>query len=230
MVRPEVQGKYLIGSTPSITFIPYLVSVSFLACLTGTFTTVELLHRRLSGAGWRSWYVSKDYAGIFIFLTYTRVDLAICSVNFGSVAIWCTHFIGNRAIVLGDGERKIQLYYDTTYFVLSATLPVFPILTGFLTAAKYHEIRRGAFVQFGSLAVCGLCTGGAATMLHYLVNNSITNYIILFSLWNILSAAAMAIVTCAVGFGLFFYWSQRWMNNICRRMLVSLILALGICG
>lgn len=143
----------------------------------------------------------------FQFLTYTRVDLAICSVNFGSVAIWCTHFIGNRAIVLGDGERKIQLYYDTTYFVLSATLPVFPILTGFLTAAKCHEIRRGAFVQFGSLAVCGLCTGGAATMLHYLVNNSITNYIILFSLWNILSAAAMAIVTCAVGFGLFFYWS-----------------------
>lgn len=52
---------------------------------------------------------------IFVFqlsITTIRVQVAGCAVSFGLVAIWCMHFVGNRAIVLGDGEDAIQLYYS----------------------------------------------------------------------------------------------------------------------
>lgn len=167
---------------------------------------------------------------MFQHLTCRRVDITICSVAFGLVAVWCMHSMGNRAIVLGDGREEIQLYYDVTYSIFSATLPIIPTFVGLSIAAKFYEIGRGAAVRFGSLAWCGLCTGGAAMTVQYLGNIGIGNLIVSYSLGNILSAAAIAIVTCSVGFGLLFYWGKRWMNNIWRRTLVSFILGLGVWG
>lgn len=167
---------------------------------------------------------------MFQYLTCRRADIAMCSVTFGSVAVWCVHLIGSRAIVLGDGEQEIQLYYDVTYTVLSAILPIIPAFAGLSIAAKFYELDRAAVVRFGSLAACGLCTGGAATIMQYLGDNSITNFIVLSSSENTCGAAGIAVVACSVGFSLLFYWDKRWMNKIWRRMLVSFILALGMCG
>ncbi|EUC35818.1 hypothetical protein COCCADRAFT_2977 [Bipolaris zeicola 26-R-13] len=213
MLRPEVEDKYLVGTTPPISFLPYLVFASFLVSLIGTFTTVELLHRRASGTGWRPW-----------------ADIAICSVTFGLVAVWCMHFVGNRAIILGDGELEIQLYYDETYVVLSAILPIIPIFMGLSVAIRFHELGRRAIVRYGSLAVCGLCTGGATTMVHFLGNIGVENCRMSANWANMVGSAAVAVVICSVGFGLFFYWGKLWMNNIWRRICVSFTLAVGICG
>jgi hypothetical protein len=50
-----LREKYPVGSKPVISFVPYLIFCSYLVSLIGAFTTVELLHRRVSGSGWRSW-------------------------------------------------------------------------------------------------------------------------------------------------------------------------------
>lgn len=60
MSDQDIAIKYPIGSRPAISFVPYLIFCSYLVSLIGSFTTVELLHRRMSGAGWRSLYVSDD--------------------------------------------------------------------------------------------------------------------------------------------------------------------------
>lgn len=52
--------KYPLGSKPKISFVPWIIVCSYLVSLVGAFTTVELLHRRISGAGWRSWYDHVD--------------------------------------------------------------------------------------------------------------------------------------------------------------------------
>jgi len=51
----DIRSKYPIGDKPKIHFVPYIIFCSYLVSLIGAFTTVELLHRRVSGSGWRSW-------------------------------------------------------------------------------------------------------------------------------------------------------------------------------
>jgi NO-binding membrane sensor protein with MHYT domain len=140
------------------------------------------------------------------------------------------HFVGNRAIVLGDGEMEIQLYYSSTYTAVSAILPVVVIFLGLLAADKFYRGSRGSIVRFASLSICGICGGAAVTEMHYLGNNGTTNYRLVLSWPHVVGAAAIAVGACLISFGLFFHWSKHWMNNIWRRIVVALFLALAVSG
>ncbi|KAF2794657.1 hypothetical protein K505DRAFT_374462 [Melanomma pulvis-pyrius CBS 109.77] len=205
--------KYPLGSRPSIHFLPYLIFISYIVSLIGAFTTVELLHRRVSGTGWRSW-----------------VQLLACSVSFGLVAIWCMHFVGNRAIVLGDGEEEIQLYYNSTFTAVSAILPIVVIFLGFSVADRFYRGSRGSSTRHAALLICGVLSGAAVTEMHYLGNQGTTNYRLKPSWEFIVGAASIAVVACVISFGLFFHWSGHWMNNIWRRFIVACVLAVAVSG
>lgn len=227
----DVKDKYPIGNIPHITFVPYLVPFSYLISFIGCFTTIELLHRRISRAGWRSWYVvtmavlSRSASN-----TVARAQLAACSVSFGAVAIWSMYTAGNRSISLGHGEAEIQFYYSPTYSALAGVIAIVAVFLGLSTADKFYETGAAPLVRFSSLAVCGICVGGAAMAMHYLGNKSIANYSISVNKIYVGGAAAIAVVFSSVGFGFFFHWNKLWMNNIWRRILVSGFLALGVCG
>ncbi|CAO2658621.1 Nn.00g063440.m01.CDS01 [Neocucurbitaria sp. VM-36] len=209
----DIAEKYPIGSRPAIAFVPYLIFCSYLVSLIGAFTTVELLQRRVSGPGWRSW-----------------VQVAGCAVSFGLVAIWCMHFVGNRAIVLGAGEEAIQLYYSPTYTTVSAILPVVVIFIGLLAADRFYRGSQSPMIRFASLLICGVCAGAAVTEMHYLGNNGTTNYRLQLNLPHVVGAAGIAVGACLLSFGLFFHWSKHWMNNIWRRVVVACFLALAVSG
>ncbi|RMZ66248.1 mhyt domain signaling [Pyrenophora seminiperda CCB06] len=230
----DITTKYPIGSRPRISFVPYIIFCSYLVSLIGSFTTVELLHRRVSGAGWRSLYVYIETISLFTCLTpltkYLRVQIAGCAVSFGLVAIWCMHFVGNRAIVLGNGEKEIQLYYSPSYTAISAILPVVVIFLGLVTADRFYKGNKRAIARFGSLGICGICGGAAVTEMHYLGNYGTTNYRIVLNWSYVAGAALIAVGACLISFGLFFHWSQHWMNNIWRRIVVALFLAAAIRG
>ncbi|KAJ4337399.1 hypothetical protein N0V87_004722 [Didymella glomerata] len=210
---PELEAKYPIGSRPNISFTPYLIFCSYLVSLIGSATTVELLHRRVSGSGWRAW-----------------VQIAGCSVSFGLVAIWCMHFVGNRAIVLGDGEEEIQLYYSPTFTALSAIIPVVVIFLGLMIADRFYRRSKHTAVRVVSLIVCGVCAGAAITEMHYLGNNGTTNYRLHLSWPHVFGAASIAVGASLLSFGLFFHWSDSWLNNIFRRCFVACFLALAVSG
>jgi NO-binding membrane sensor protein with MHYT domain len=163
-------------------------------------------------------------------LTYYRVQVGGCAVSFGLVAIWCMHFVGNRAIVLGDGEAEIQLYYSPTYTAVSAILPVVVIFLGLLVADRFYKGSKRAITRFASLLVCGICAGAAVTEMHYLGNNGTTNYRLHLSWPHVFGAASIAVGACLISFGLFFHWSKHWMNNIWRRTIVACFLAIAVSG
>jgi NO-binding membrane sensor protein with MHYT domain len=140
------------------------------------------------------------------------------------------HFVGNRAIVLGDGEEEIQLYYSSTYTAISAILPVIVIFLGLSAADRFYKGSKGSLVRFGSLGVCGVCGGAAVTEMHYLGNNGTTNYRIVLSWPHVVGAASIAVGACLISFSLFFHWSKHWMNNVWRRIIVAVVLALAVCG
>jgi NO-binding membrane sensor protein with MHYT domain len=140
------------------------------------------------------------------------------------------HFVGNRAIILGDGEEAIQLYYSSTYTAVSAVLPVVVIFLGLLIADRFYNGSRRALTRYSALLVCGLCAGAAVTEMHYLGNNGTTNYRLELSWPHVFGAAAIAVGACLISFGLFFHWSGLWMNNIWRRIFVACFLALAVSG
>lgn len=163
-------------------------------------------------------------------LMHCRVQVGGCAVSFGLVAIWCMHFVGNRAIVLGDGEDEIQLYYSPTYTAVSAVIPVMVIFVGLLIADKFYKGSKRPFTRFASLGVCGLCAGAAVTEMHYLGNNGTTNYRLQLSGPHVFGAALIAVGACLISFGLFFHWSNHWMNNWWRRLVVAIFLAIAVSG
>lgn len=140
------------------------------------------------------------------------------------------HFVGNRAIVLGDGEEAIQLYYSPTYTAVSAIIPVAVVFLGLLIADKFYNGSKSSVVRFGSLGVCGICGGAAVTEMHYLGNRGTTNYDLHLSVPYVAGAATLAVGACLISFGLFFHWSKTWMNNLYRRIVVALFLALAVSG
>ena len=213
MASQNIAAKYPIGSMPDISFVAYVIFCSFLVSLIGAVTTVELLHRRVSRNGWRSW-----------------VQLAGCSVSFGLVAIWCMHFVGNRAIVLGDGEGEIQLYYSSTFTVISAIIPVVVLFVGLLIADRFQKKSAHAIARLGSLVLCAFCAGAAITEMHYLGNNGTTNYQLRHEWSHVIGAASIAIGASLLSFGLFLHWSGLWMNNFIRRMVVACFLAIAVSG
>jgi NO-binding membrane sensor protein with MHYT domain len=140
------------------------------------------------------------------------------------------HFVGNRAIILGDGEEGIQLYYSATYTTVSAILPVVVIFLGLLIADKFYKNSKHALVRYSSLLVCGVCAGAAVTEMHYLGNNGTRNYRLILSWPHVVGAASIAVGACLISFGLFFHWSGHWVNFVWRRTVVACFLALAVSG
>lgn len=140
------------------------------------------------------------------------------------------HFVGNRAIVLGDGEEEIQLYYSPAFTALSAIIPVVVIFLGLMIADRFYRRSRHAAVRVVSLIVCGVCAGAAITEMHYLGNNGTTNYHLHLSWPHVLGAASIAVGASLLSFGLFFHWSDSWLNNIFRRCFVACFLAIAVSG
>ena len=140
------------------------------------------------------------------------------------------HFVGNRAIVLGDGEEQIQLYYNSSYTAVSAILPIVVIFLGLLVADRFYRGSRNSITRYAALAMCGILSGAAVTEMHYLGNQGTTNYRLIPSWKYIVGAASIAVGACVVSFSLFFHWSRHWMNNIWRRCTVACVLAVAVSG
>ncbi|KAJ4294391.1 hypothetical protein N0V90_008081 [Kalmusia sp. IMI 367209] len=171
------------------------------------------------------------YLAYLIFISYiSSFSIDEYLEKDGAVAIWCMHFVGNRAIVLGRGESEIQLYYNATYTTVSAILPIVVIFLGLLVADRFYKGNRNPITRYIALLVCGVMCGASVTEMHYLGNQGTTNYRLKPVPGYIVGAAAIAIGACLIAFSLFFHWSGHWMNNIWRRAIVACFLAVAVCG
>ncbi|OCK85333.1 hypothetical protein K432DRAFT_377690 [Lepidopterella palustris CBS 459.81] len=137
------------------------------------------------------------------------------------------HFVGNRAIILGDGAREIQLYYNAGFTILSMILPIMFLFFGFSVAERFSQTKKSLYI---SLIVTGLAAGLAITAMHYIGNFGTTNYKLSNKVGFILGAAAIAIFACWFAFTLFFHQKEHWINTWWRRALIAGILAGTVSG
>lgn len=137
------------------------------------------------------------------------------------------HFIGNRAIILGDGSNDLQLYYNPGFTALSAVLPIVFLFCGLTTV----EIRQpGQRFFWPALIVAGVVAGLAITGMHYVGNFGISNFKLHFPAGYVVGAAAIAICASISALALFFYFKERWINSLPRRMTCACLLAGAVSG
>jgi len=137
------------------------------------------------------------------------------------------HFIGNRSVVLGDGSPELQLRYSPGYTILSCVLPVIGLTFAFYIAElriQHLVLRRFLDVLTGFLA------GASIVGMHYCGNVGTANYNLHYPARFIVAAAIIAIGDCIVALMLFFYFKERWINVLWKRLCCAGLLSVAICG
>lgn len=142
----------------------------------------------------------------------------------GGIGIWCMHFIGNRAIVLGNGEPDIQILYNVAFTGASFVLPVVVLLAAFYSVgveekAGYIRILTG-----------GLLTGSSVCGMHYVGQLGIANYQCSYRVENVIGSAIIAVFSSTAALSIFFRWRAMWTDIWWRRGICSFLLAAAVSG
>ncbi|KAL6233039.1 hypothetical protein BDW75DRAFT_8163 [Aspergillus navahoensis] len=195
------------GEAIAVSYLPGYIVLSYVISVMGCITTLELLHRRTSTAGFYNWYL-----------------LLTSAVSMGGIGIWCMHFIGNRAIVLGDGDNRTQVLYSMSFTGISFVLPVCVLLAAFYAAGT------GEKAGYTRIFTGGVLTGGSVCGMHYVGQLGITNYKCSYSAGNVAGSAMIAVCASIVALSIFFRWRVSWTNRWWRRMACGCLLALAVSG
>jgi NO-binding membrane sensor protein with MHYT domain len=142
----------------------------------------------------------------------------------GGVAIWCMHYISNRAIVLGDGEAAIQIAYSPGFTALSFFVPILVLLAAFTVLGSDDRIRIVRVTIGGTLAGLAICG------MHYLGQAGISNYTSIYHVGNVVGSAVVAAVASVVALSVFFVLRATWTNSWWKRALCAIILAGAVFG
>lgn len=73
----------------------------------------------------------------------------------GGIAIWCMHYIGNRAIVLGGGLDPLQIQYSSGFTALSVSCMILVAMVDILVCVYVSNVM---------IVLCSYC--GASRRLH----------------------------------------------------------------
>ena len=221
-----VQLWKLDGHTIPLHFHPGFVVLSFLISYIGACTTLELMHRRTSRRGFYNWRVGNSGLVFGEMLMKNRSLLTGAALSFGGIAVWSMHFIGNRAIILGNGELQLQIVYSPGFTALSFLIPVTVLMIAFAAiGANANEIVSITRVLLG-----GMLTGLGICGMHYLGQAGITNYDCVYGVINVIYAAVIAIVASVGALVLFFLFRKLWRSRWWKRAGAAAILAVAVSG
>lgn len=135
------------------------------------------------------------------------------------------HFIGNRAIVLGQGEPGHQLVYDSGYTVLSVFLPIVGLTIAF-SAAEIPVKRKS--IRTLALLLTGVFAGLSIVGMHYIGNFGIANYRLFYNPRYLAASAVISVGSCLTVLVLFYNAREKWISSWWKRVLCAMALAVGV--
>jgi NO-binding membrane sensor protein with MHYT domain len=142
----------------------------------------------------------------------------------GGISIWCMHFIGNRAMTLGDDDVRLRVSYSAGYTTISFFVPVLVLFLAFAAVGVHEKISVVRVVLGGSLAGMGVCG------MHYLGQAGISNYDCIYSIAHVIGSAIVAIVASITALGTFFLFRSTWTTARWKRALCAVVLAGAVSG
>ena len=135
------------------------------------------------------------------------------------------HFIGNRAIVLGDGADNIQLVYNPGLSALSAFIPVLALSCAFATAELQYRTSQAHWI---ALTTTGILSGFSVVAMHYIGNLGISNYHLHYVPAFLAASMLIAVGDCLAVLILFYTWRDKWISRWWKRTICAFTLAAGI--
>ena len=142
----------------------------------------------------------------------------------GGIAIWCMHFIGNRAIVLAGGDSQVQIAYSSGFTALSFFIPIVVLFLAFSAVGSNEKVSLVRIAMGGALAGLGICG------MHYLGQAGISNYDCIYVIANVVGAGVIAVVASIAALGIFFMFRSAWVSSWWKRALCAVILAGAVSG
>ncbi|KFY31704.1 hypothetical protein V493_00884 [Pseudogymnoascus sp. VKM F-4281 (FW-2241)] len=188
-------------------FTPGYVVLSYVVSFIGAWTTLELLHRRTAGKGLYNWSL-----------------LVASSVSMGGISIWCMHYIGNRAIFLGDGHLTIQIAYNQGFTALSFFVPIVVLLAAFTAVGSDDHISKVRLPVGGALAGLAICG------MHYLGQAGISNYKCVYTVGYVVGSAVIAVFASITALSVFFALRAAWTDSWWKRAMCAIVLACAVFG
>ncbi len=134
------------------------------------------------------------------------------------------YFIGNRAIVLGDGQAQLQIVYNTKFTVISFFLPIIVLFIVFSTVEPRESISFIGVILGGALTGFGICG------MHYLGQAGIVNYDCVYLIPFFIGAVIIAVVVSIAALVVFFLFRMLWDIAWWRRPICAVVLASGVSG
>lgn len=142
----------------------------------------------------------------------------------GGIAIWCMHFIGNRAIQMADGEAPLQIAYSSGFTAFSFFMPILVLVAAFVAIGTNDK------VSWWRVAIGGTLAGAAICGMHYLGNASINNYVCIYNIANVVGAALIAVAASIIALSLFFVFRAGWTSSWWKRIISAVLLAGAVSG
>jgi NO-binding membrane sensor protein with MHYT domain len=148
--------------------------------------------------------------------------LAGASMSMGGIAVWCMHFVGNRAIVLGNGERELQIVYSAGFTVLSLFMAIGAFFLALWAVGSNESLAVARVVLGGTLAGFAICG------MHYLGQAGIANYDCIYIVPYVVGAGVIAVGACITVLLGFYSFRSLWANAWWKRLLCAILLALAV--
>ena len=142
----------------------------------------------------------------------------------GGIGIWGMHFVGNRAIVLQNGDPERQILYNPGFTAISFFMPIVVLLFAFYTLGMPTKARQL------HVTIAGFFTGAAVCGMHYLGQYSVENYSCSYEIANVVGAAVIAVLASFIALSIFFRLRDAWMDSWWKRALCAVILATAVSG
>lgn len=140
----------------------------------------------------------------------------------GGIAVWCMHFVGNRAIVLGGGQPELQIAYSAGFTVLSLVMAIGAFFMALWAVGSNDTVSIIRIVLGGTLAGFAICG------MHYLGQAGITNYDCIYIVPYIIGAGIIAVGACITVLLGFYSFRSMWANAWWKRFCCGILLAVAV--
>jgi NO-binding membrane sensor protein with MHYT domain len=134
------------------------------------------------------------------------------------------HYIGNRAIVLGDGQPQLQIVYSAGFTVISFFMPIAVLFLAFASVGSNATMNTTRVVLGGAL------TGFAVCGMHYLGQAGIANYDCVYPIPFVIGAVIIAVAASITALCVFFLFRLAWDTRWWRRPICAIVLASAVSG
>ncbi len=118
----------------------------------------------------------------------------------------------------------LQIAYSSGFTALSFFVPILVLLAAFLAIGTNNT------VSWWRVAIGGTMAGAAICGMHYLGNASISNYVCVYNVVNVVGSAIIAVAASSTALALFFIFRAAWTHSWWKRLVSAVVLAGAVSG